>query len=586
MYRFLHRITLKGGSIVKSRISLIFSFIFISFIAIWAFMVFSVRVIDVTFDDKLSLLSKMPNYFLPSLFLLASLSLLSFYLRKSLWSMAFAGLFALYFCQTPWLIEPLRGIDTYYHFSRVQVVIENGYVPGLADASSVPGGRYFQYPGSTIWSAMLLSVTGMASIEFVKYFFPILSTFVLYLGFLILVRKVCKSSLPLGPSLLFLSLFGYGGYLFSPFGFGWMLIPFLLFLLLKLERISSFMCFALLCFGLAISHPTTSAFFVVAFIILAFAIRVFRKRIAVHAELIWSRVLTFITIVLLWSSFEASRVFLPETASFIRTLFDRLFNPYEVIHRIQQPIYLLFEISVLRRIFVISTGIFAAIVILVGTFEIIRKRKADHEVIFAHKERLLVPISIAFAGLLLFPLFLISVPVFGLYYFFTFGLFGAAIGFGLLKVRSRKSFCLLGLFVLLLITPAFVEAHPVEQYDIMRDSIHYGVKFTGQYINCTEKTLVSPLCTQLYSFMDLVEWRNIQMPLYSESENVFVSQVKKSNYFIFRMDGVYVSSLLFERVNPKDTKYLQISMRLLNDTFFDVLYSSESYIIFANMKDV
>lgn len=552
----------------------IFSAAFIIFFALWLLIVSSLRVFDVTFDDELSLLSKMPLYYIFALFALAALSLLSFHLKKSAWSVSFAGLFILYFWLTPWVIEPLRVIDTFFHFSRVQVVIGQGYIPTLEK-------YYFEYPGSTLWGATFLSVTGMESFLFLKYLFPFLSTAILCLGFFCLARRINDSSLPAGPSLLVLSMFGYGGFHFSPFGFAWMIIPILLYLVLQRGKAFS-LCFILLSGSLIISHPTTSGFLSVVLLIVIILSTFWKKTSETLRQLLLQRSLIFISLLGIWSLFIASHVFLQNIAAFLQQIFETLFfNTQEVSQKLLQPLFPLFGISIGRRMFVVLSGVFATAILFKGLYMLIKSKGTEN--LRTQKAWILILISVILVGLLLFPLFLISITVFGLYYFFAFGLFGASLGFGLLKFKSRKRFLFLILLVLLIIIPSFIEAYPVESYSLLRDPIKYGMMFTGQHLIYQKRTIVSPLAQQLYSFMDFNAWQSVENPLPTGSSE-FISQVYSADYFIFRIDGAYVASLRDERVRPEETQYWRFSTALMNKSNFAIIYSSGEYLIFAKQK--
>lgn len=549
----------------------IFCAVFTTLFALWLFIISSLRVFDVTFDDKLSLLSRMPVLYVFALFVLASFCLLSFYFGSGFWSAAFAGLFALYFYFVPWLVEPLRIIDTFWHFSRVPVVIDRGYIPTFER-------YYFQYPGSTVWGAAVLSVTGMDSFLFVKFFFPFLSMTTLYIGFFCLTRRITGSSLPVGPSLLLLYIFGYGGYHFSPIWFAWMIIPILLYSAMRLGT-AFLLCFIFLSASLVISHPTTSAFLLVVFLMLILLFQAWKKKPYTTHQLLQSRSVIFISIVFMWNAFLASRVFLVNLASFVWGLFSTLFvQTHEVPEKILQPPYPILEISMGRRIFVVLSGTLAIVILFYSLYIFIKNKTPIN--LRTHKGLILLPISFTLTGLLLFPLFLLSTTVFSLYYSFVFALFGASMLLGLLKIRSWKSFLFLFLVVQLLMIPSFIERYPVEQYFIMRDPIKYGMMFTGQH--ASRQTIVSPFAEQLYSFVDFDAWHNISRPLFTGPE--FVSQVKLSDYFIFRRDGAYYAALAVERVPPEETQYFQISTALLNDSSFDLVYSSRDYLIFAKPK--
>jgi hypothetical protein len=543
--------------------------IFFAFSVFWLYIVSSFRVLDVTFDDSLSLLSKMPLSYIAALFLLVSLSLVCFYFRKNRWSVAFAGLFTLYFWITPWFIEPLRVIDTYFHFSRVLVVMSSGNIPTFE-------AFYFQYPGSTIWGTAFLSLTGLDSLSFLKYVFPIASTAIFSLGFCLLAKTIYGDIRVVGPSLLLVSLFGYGGWHFSPIGFGWMILPILLYLILQRGKNPS-LCFILLSSALVISHPTTSVFLLGVFPVALLTSRLWKGRPQALDHMLLSRSLIFVAILCTWNSFIASNVFMQSVAGFISQVLRTLFNPQNISTGILQPVFSLVEVSIARRLFVVLAGVFAVVVLLKGIQLLVGGKNPS----LSQIQKIWAPIliSVVSVGLLLFPLFLISTPVFGLYYFFAFALFGASLSLGMFKFDSLKRFVLLMFLVLLLLIPSFIEAYPVEQYNILRDPIRYGMIFTGSHIDNPRATVVSPRPSQLYSFMNFDSWQNIEDPLFVGAK--FSSQILSADYFVFRIDGAYEASLTKERALPNETQYWKDSMSLLSNTTFASVYSSGEYILFV-----
>jgi hypothetical protein len=549
----------------------IFLFLFMLLSTFLIYVILFVRVIDVTPADQLGLLSHMPSFYVPVLILTALTCLVAYYFKETGWSIAFATLFVGLFALTIWFIEPLHTVDTFYHFGSVTAVMQDGHI-----SLSAPHLYYFDYPGSTFFGAIFLEITGMGSISFLKIFFPLLQTIVFCLGVAVIVKTIFKSWLPVGPSLLLLTIFGYGGLFFSPISFGWMIIPLLLFTLIMREKRAYFLCFILLSFSLVMSHPTTSAFLTIVLpgSVLFFLLfkRVFNERL----NTLIVCVSIFVVMVLSWSylvsSFTLSLVALT-IKSAIQTLFN---NSQGALGLIYQNPYPVFAISLLRRIFTVLSTVLAVTVLALCLKKIWKPSKiGSHE-----KEWLSLSIAFICVGILLFLVFSISaLPAFNFTYSFIFGLFGVAIMVGLLP-RSRKVFFLLLIITVTLVTPAFITKNGYEYYDLLREPIMPGMQFTGTYITNVSSIVLSPFDHQLYAFMSYDNWANIESIDYSGDR--LLSQVERCDYFIYRTDGLYFN---YGDVNQTQI-YLQVSNSMLNRTNFNLIYSNPDYKIYARCAPV
>jgi len=538
------------------------------FTLIWIFVISSFRVYDMTLDDRLSLLTCLPNYYVPVLFALVFFCLTAFYLKENSWSIVFAILFVLYFNVTPWFIEPLRVIDTFSHFSRVSVIIEKGCIPTFQE-------YYFDYPGSSLLGAASLLVTGMSPLVFTKYYFPLIMTAFFYLGFSVAIRRFYGNVRLLGPSLLLTSMFGYGASHFSPAGLGAMLLPLLLWSISEWKK-AFFPCFILLTIGLAVSHPTTSALLIIA---LAMSMTLFQIIKFTYGARMTLRTLIFIAVVLTWSTY-ISYTFLGNTGPFFKSVLERLFlNPHEIPERLSQPIYPILEIAIARRVFVILTSIVSAIILLKTLIKIMNRRKESYLMSYVIISAIIV------TGLVLFPIYFISnEPVFALYHAFAFACFGTGAGIGILNIGSKRGFCLLLMICTLLVIPAFIMRYPVEQYNIMRDSIMHGLIFTGGHMSSRDIKVILPFGGQLRAFTSFDMWDIVQDPLYGQ--NLF-SQIEHplygADYFVYRIDGLYYAVLEAEMTTIKETSYFRTYTRLLNFSSFNLIYSSVKYQIFARV---
>jgi hypothetical protein len=214
-------------------------------------------------------------------------------------------------------------------------------------------------------------------------------------------------------------------------------------------------------------------------------------------------------------------------------------------------------------------------------FKSLKTISKNSELITPRKEWICLSIALVSIGLLFFLLFSVShieSSVFGFYYSYFFALFGATIGFGLLNAKSRGSFFLLLLMVLSLIIPAFVTIYPVEQRDIMRESVSHGLVFTGKHIDGQNAKILSPFGRQLYSFMNFNAWDNIVGIVYGDE---LFSQILYADYFIFRTDGLYFAAIEIEGVYAKESTYFRVFTASLNNSGFNLIYSSSEYQILA-----
>lgn len=548
---------------------IVFWCFFVIFSVLWLFIVMSVRVNDVTLEDKFSLISRMPIYYLISLFALLFLSLIAFRLKENKWSILFALLFIIYMYITPWIVEPLRVIDTFFHSSRIHVVSETAHLADLRQ-------YYFDYPGVVILGFALTSVTSIGLLPFVKFYFPIMSTMLFYLFYSILVRHL-GGSRRLGPCLLLSSLFGYGGFHFSPMAIGLILLPLLLWLFVQRKKNARvyLVCFILLVASLTISHPTTSAFLLLTFTVLILIMQFLkftRNPIQYLAEAHLELNSSFFAVsVLSWAIFVSYSV--PgHIALFVNSVLQTLFShPYEATQKILQPIYPILEISILRRFFVVLSGIIS----IVALYVLIRKYCKSQK---SERTKLILVIATISTGLILMPLFFISeASVFG-QVGLMFGLLGTSVSLIFWNTNPKTIFCIFLIVSLLLIVPAFVSHYSAEQYDIMRESIKSGMVFTSIHIDMKKAKIISPFGTQLFFWSEIDAWKNIEYPHYGET---LYSQMRTADYVIWRVDGLYYASLQAERLPINDTVYFKSHLLMTNSSDFSLIYSSGNYQIFA-----
>jgi hypothetical protein len=472
-------------------------------------------------------------------------------------------------------VEPLRETDTLYHFSRVVVVNDLGHLPATTE-------YYFDFPGSTIFASSLLSITGLDEILFLRYLFPIFSMLVFYLGFSVFMYKTYHNLRFVSLGLLFVSLLGYGSSHFSPSGIGLMFLPLLLGLITELKKISYSLCFLVLVIGLTISHPTTMLFLLMTLpiylILLKFVYRKIESRIV-------NRTAIFAVISFSWFMFIAWEVLYD-----IGNVFRELINvfatrPSEVPARLVQPPYPIFEIRLANYLFLGLSTLLSVIVLLYFARAIFRRKEWTKT---SERLRMLIAPCIIFVGLTSVFLYYIA----GLWDFglrgATFAFLGTSIGIGFMNVRSKRQLFVFAMIALLLVMPAFISQHQVEQYDMMRDPIELGLIFTGKHIKNDNVKIICPFGNQLWPFMKINMWNTTEshynLWYYTRAQGALY-MIETADYFIYRIDGLYYATLQIDGFPKENTSYFKAYVTLLNSSNFNLVYSSDGYEILAKVSE-
>ena len=552
---------------MKSRI---FILLFVILLVNWLLLVSTVRVYDISLSDRLGLLSVLPPNFISALFALVLLALLSTYLGKYRISILFAMLFSVYFYITPWIVEPLRSIDTLMHFSRVAVVNDLGRLPPTLE-------YYFDFPGSTIFASSLLSITGFDEFLFLKYVFPIFSMLVFYLGFSVFMYKTYHDLRFVSLGLLFVSIFGYGSSHFSPAGIGVMWLPLLLDLTMEIKKRSYAICFLILVIGLTITNPTIASFSIVSLFVYLILLKFVNRKIESRTALRTTILTVFFFLWLILTSSGA----LFQITNFVREIGNvTFFHPSEAGTRLVQPAFPIIEIRLANYFFIgLSTLLSVLILLYVARTVFIRKEWT----ITSQRLRMLIAPCIIFVGLTFVGLYFIAVWTDFALRGATFAFLGTAMGIGFLNVRSRRHFFVLAMIALLLVVPAFIHKYDVEQWDIMRDPIKLGLMFTGKHIKNDNVKIICPYGAQLRPFMKWHMWHNIE-PHYSVWD-VIKTQPLAADYFIYRIDGLYYATLQIDGFPKENTSYFKAYVKVLNSPNFNLVYSSSGYEMLARLSE-
>jgi|GEM_PF-3754669 len=556
--------------IIETMKSRIFILLFVILLVNWLLLVSTVRVYDISLSDRLGLLSVLPPNFIFGLFALALLALLSTYSGKYRISILFTMLFSVYFYITPWIVEPLRSIDTLVHFSRVAVVNDLGRLPPTLE-------YYFDFPGSTVFASSLLSITGFDEFLFLKYVFPIFSMLVFYLGFSVFMYKTYRDLRFVSLGLLFVSIFGYGSSHFSPYGIGLMWLPLLLDLMMEIKKRSYSICFLILVIGLTITNPTIAAFSVMSLFVYLILLKFVNQRIESRMAL---RTTILIVFFVLWLMFVSSGT-LSQVVNFVREIGNVIFfHPSEAGTRLIQPAYPIIEVRLANYFFIgLSTLLSILILLYVGRTVFIRKKWT----IASQRLRMLIAPCIIFVGLTFVGLYFIAVWTDFALRGATFAFLGTAMGIGFLNVKSKRHFFVLAMIALLLVMPAFIHKHDVEQWDIMQDPIKLGLMFTGKHIKNDNVKIICPYGAQLRPFMKWHMWHNIE-PHYSVWD-VIKTQPLTADYFIYRIDGLYYATLQIDGFPKENTSYFKAYVKLLNAPNFNLVYSSKGYEMLAKLSE-
>jgi hypothetical protein len=534
-------------------------------LANWLIIVATVAVNDVTLLDRLGLLNVLPMHFTAALISAPVLVFIAIYLGRYRVSILFVALFLMYIRLTTYMIEPLRGIDTLVHFSRVVVISDLGRLPSTQQF-------YFDFPGSSILASSLLCVTGLNDIFFLHYLFPTFALFVQYSGILVFLRKTFRDSRYVALGLLLSSFFPPSGALdFSPATTALMFFPLLLYFFLYSDSLFHYLCFLVLSFSITISNPTAtlfSLFVFLAFIILV-GIRYRHSKLESHFRY---KALVFEVIFFSWVAFQSYTVRFQIAVNVREFLNTILIGQSKILTRLSPPMVSIYEISFARRLYY-GTGVFLSLIILLSSAIVLFKN---------HKKNRQNPKS--FFG----PTFIFVCLALSLIFFITlsghpfgevalmYALFGISVAVGFLMIfNSKRRFFIFCALMVLLTAPTFISFYPFEQYFLIRKSSYNGLRFAGEHISHAEAGIVCDFGEQLFSFTNMDLWDKIYFdyPVYGGSRPL----PPNPNYYIFRIETFYYEELSFG-----NSSYFENYGKFLNSNRFNNIYSSENFKIFQS----
>jgi hypothetical protein len=470
----------------------------------------------------------------------------------------------MYMRLTPYMVEPLRGIDLFSHFSRVVVVNSLGNLP--------PTQRfYFDFPGSTILASSLLQITGLSDIFFLKYLFPVLAIFVQYLGILILLRKTYKDSKYVATGFLLSSFFPLGALDFSPAATALMYFPLMLYLFLYSNSRIQSLFFLILTFSITISNPTVAIFSLL--ILAAFTLLIKGPfRFSLPKNNYGLKTVVFGVVFFLWIIFRSFDNVVFQIVVNIREFFITIFSgTSEIATRLSPPLASLYEISLARRLYY-GIGIFLSVIILLGTAIILfrnrEKIRRDHRILFGS--------VIIFLCLTLGVALFIAIPSnpFG-EVAIRYAFFGIPLALGFLMIFNfKKRFFVFFPLLILLIVPTFLSFYGQEQYFLIRKTSYNGLRFAGEHINHVETGLLCDFGEQLFSFTNMDLWDKIFFDYPSSSATRQPPQ--HPDYYIFRIETFY-----YEEYSFGNSSYFEHYSEFLNSSRYNNIYSSENFGIFS-----
>ncbi|MCW4003661.1 MAG: hypothetical protein NWE95_07100 [Candidatus Bathyarchaeota archaeon] len=521
----------------------------------------TVSVNDLTISDKLGLLSVLPIQFTVAMIIAPILALIFIYTGRCRFSILLVAVFLMYVRLTPYMVEPLRGIDLFSHFSRVVVVNSLGNLP--------PTQRfYFDFPGSTILASSLLQITGLSDIFFLKYLFPVLAIFVQYFGILVLLRKTYKDSRYVGAAFLLSSFFPPTGQMdFSPAATALIYFSLMLyFFFYSNSRIQS-LCFLILTFSITISNPTVALFSLL--ILVAFTLLIKGPfRFSLPKNNYGLKTVVFGVVFFLWVIFRSLDNVAFQIVVNIREFFTTIFSgTSEIPAKFSPPLAYLYEISLARRLYY-GIGIFLSAIILLGTAIIL----------FRNREKIRQNHRILFGSVIIFVCLTLGTALFVAMSGHPFGevalryaFFGIPLALGFLMIfNSKKRFLIFCLLVILLIVPTFLSFYGQEQYFLIRKTSYNGLRFAGGHINHAETGIVCDFGEQLFSFTNMALWDKIYFNYPTSS--VSRQPPQNPNYYIFRIETYY-----YEEYSFGNSSYSENYNEFLNSNRYNNIYSSATF---------
>ena len=225
-------------------------------ILIWTVSILTFKIWWIEPEYNLGLFQALPPYFWLAISLHIVGTLIGIESKKSYVFIFQIIILNLMIWGTASIIEPnARILDSWSRLGSVETILSSGHVI----VNSSPTHFYLQWPGSFVFNAIFLSLTGMSSQFFLQYY-PLFATTIFILGYYLWIRNIIENvAIRRFSIILFIFLNLWLQFHLSPQAFGLMLLPLVLLAIGK-NGLTWKIVLLLLFTSLILSHPTTTLF--------------------------------------------------------------------------------------------------------------------------------------------------------------------------------------------------------------------------------------------------------------------------------------------------------------------------------------
>lgn len=202
---------------------------------------------------------------------------------------------------TPVFVENnARGTDTWWHLGTTKTILDSGKI--MVDSSATHS--YLEWPGSFVFSSIVISLLGLPPGLFIRIF-PLFSSAFFILAYYFWIQKIVGDKIVQKLSIIALFLLNlWLQFYSSPQGFGLMLFPLVLTSLMN-GTIKGGLISVVLYLSLVISHPLTP-FFIILLSIVEIVLLAMRKKATKQAVVL---LCFFVVAWVAWFLFYASLSF-------------------------------------------------------------------------------------------------------------------------------------------------------------------------------------------------------------------------------------------------------------------------------------
>jgi hypothetical protein len=343
-FPFLKTATIARRKIIGATLTLIG-------IILWLYVIASFRVWTVHPDNIYGLYEVVPIWFWIGIFSLLSGMIIMIDCAPRYFFLFQLILLNFMVWITPVFIEPnARVTDTWVHFSNTQMILETASIP------SRNYNTYLAWPGSFVYHASFILLSGISPMTYMKYF-PILSSAVFLFGYYLLVKHLVKGKQLFRIALIYSVLLNvWLQFHCSPQAVGLMLFPLVLFTILFKRTWRWFLVLTILLGVLLITHPTTSLFLFAIIIsiftlqfILKFKDKTKRKLSNQQIFILMLVVSTTVVVGYMFFGYGGSSLITRESISqlpdsIVKILKRRMTDPASTIRLVTFGLYLVFSV--------------------------------------------------------------------------------------------------------------------------------------------------------------------------------------------------------------------------------------------------